>query len=135
MKCLSIQQPWAWAILFAGKPVENRTWHMYYRGPLALHASRTFDRAGYDYCVEHFPDIHWPHPMHYERGGLVGVCEVTGCVREHPSRWFFGPWGILVRDPIPCEFTLMRGQRGLFEINPAKIKLRPAVSGQVTSER
>lgn len=26
MKALTIRQPWAWAILWAGKDVENRTW-------------------------------------------------------------------------------------------------------------
>ena len=26
MKALSIRQPWAWAILHAGKDIENRDW-------------------------------------------------------------------------------------------------------------
>ena len=34
MKALSIHQPWAWAILNAGKTVENRTWSTNYQGPL-----------------------------------------------------------------------------------------------------
>ena len=39
MKCLSILQPWAWAIIHGGKDVENRTWRTAYRGPLLIHAS------------------------------------------------------------------------------------------------
>jgi len=39
MRALSIRQPWLWAILFAGKDVENRPRKCYYRGPILLHAS------------------------------------------------------------------------------------------------
>lgn len=44
---LTIRQPWEWAIEH-GKPVENRSWKMSYRGPLWLHAgSRSrWDRDG-----------------------------------------------------------------------------------------
>ena len=38
MKAISIQQPWAWAIIHAGMDVENRTWNTHYRGLLAIHA-------------------------------------------------------------------------------------------------
>ncbi len=40
MKAISVRQPWAWAILFAHKDVENRTRNIAgsYRGPLVIHA-------------------------------------------------------------------------------------------------
>ena len=42
MKALSIRQPWAWAILQAGKRVENRNWRgCSYRGPILIHASKS----------------------------------------------------------------------------------------------
>lgn len=41
LPCLSVQQPWAWAILAGRKPVENRTWLTRHRGLLAIHASRS----------------------------------------------------------------------------------------------
>lgn len=44
MRCLTIRQPWAWAIAAGHKTVENRTWGTDYRGPLAIHAGREFDR-------------------------------------------------------------------------------------------
>ena len=35
MKALTVQQPWAWAIIHAGKTVENRTQRWWsYRGPI-----------------------------------------------------------------------------------------------------
>lgn len=37
-KGLTFIQPWASAIAFAGKDIENRTWRTHYRGPLAIHA-------------------------------------------------------------------------------------------------
>jgi hypothetical protein len=45
---LTIRQPWQWAIEHGGKPVENRSWRMGYRGPLWLHAGARsrWDRDG-----------------------------------------------------------------------------------------
>jgi hypothetical protein len=46
MKTLTVQQPWAWAIVHGGKDVENRTQAWSYRGPLAIHAgARMSDRG------------------------------------------------------------------------------------------
>ena len=41
MKALTVRQPWAWAIIHAGKDIENRTRNIAgdYRGPLAIHSS------------------------------------------------------------------------------------------------
>lgn len=41
MKALSILQPWAWAIVHAGKRVENRTWSTSHRGQIAIHAGKS----------------------------------------------------------------------------------------------
>lgn len=43
---LSIQQPWAWTIAHAGKTPENRSWTHPHRGPIAIHASLTWDEDG-----------------------------------------------------------------------------------------
>ena len=43
MKALSVRQPWAWAIIYAGKDVENRTWPTRYRGFVIVHASQRVD--------------------------------------------------------------------------------------------
>lgn len=39
LRALSITQPWAGAIAWLGKDVENRTWGTDYRGSLLIHAS------------------------------------------------------------------------------------------------
>lgn len=45
MKALSIRQPWASLIAEGHKTIETRTWAPWkgYRGPLAIHASKTVD--------------------------------------------------------------------------------------------
>ncbi|MQA14935.1 MAG: ASCH domain-containing protein [Pseudonocardiaceae bacterium] len=43
MRALSIRQPWAWAILHAGKDVENRSWPIRHRERLVIHAAKTVD--------------------------------------------------------------------------------------------
>lgn len=46
MKALTVQQPWAWAIIHGGKLVENRTADWSYRGPLAIHAGKRWSERG-----------------------------------------------------------------------------------------
>lgn len=46
MKALTVQQPWAWAIIHGGKDVENRTQLWRHRGPLAIHAGRRWSERG-----------------------------------------------------------------------------------------
>ena len=37
---LSVRQPWAWAIIHAGKDIENRSWATKFRGRVLIHASK-----------------------------------------------------------------------------------------------
>lgn len=46
MKALTVQQPWAWAIIRGGKDVENRTTLWRHRGPLAIHAGKRLSERG-----------------------------------------------------------------------------------------
>lgn len=119
MKALSIKQPWAWAIIYAGKPVENRSWATRYRGPIVIHASKTFDHEGYKWIAQN-EDIlgcKLPHWHEIRTGGIVGKASIVDCVRSHSSNWFFGPWGYVLEGPEPLEFVPYRGQLGFFEID------------------
>ena len=81
-RCLSIKQPWAWAIL-NGKPVENRTWLTYYRGPFLIHASKTFDHHGFLWLLNNeweLFDVPLPHRDNFEMGGIVGKGKIIDCV-------------------------------------------------------
>lgn len=46
MKALTVQQPYAWAIVHGGKTIENRTTLWKYRGPLAIHAGARWSERG-----------------------------------------------------------------------------------------
>nr|WP_227467512.1 ASCH domain-containing protein [Nocardioides lijunqiniae] len=50
---MTVQQPWAWAIVHGGKDVENRTQAWTYRGALAIHAGARLSERG----LRAVPDI------------------------------------------------------------------------------
>ncbi len=112
MKALSIKQPWAWAIIHAGKDVENRTWFTHYRGPLLIHASKSYDMKGKQWIKNEF-GIRVPAAL--PRGGIVGQVTLAHCVNGSPSHWFQGPYGFLLEDPKPLPFVPCKGQLMFFE--------------------
>lgn len=42
MKALSLTQPWASLVAIGEKKIETRSWSSSYRGPLAIHAAKSF---------------------------------------------------------------------------------------------
>ena len=132
MKALSIKQPWAWAIIHAGKDVENRTWTTNYRGPLLIHASKTFDFCGYIWLVENAicnEKIHLciddvPSQEGFQMGGIIGMVNLKKMVRSTDySPWMFGPWGWVFENPKPIEFIPYKGRLGLFDV-PNNMELK-----------
>ncbi len=41
MKAISLLQPWATLVAIGAKRIETRSWATNYRGPLAIHASKS----------------------------------------------------------------------------------------------
>lgn len=125
---LSIRQPWAWAILHAGKDIENRSWSTSFRGPVAIHAGKGMTKGEYNEFNYVFmrmagaQDQAWldkwhgvtPAPYKLDRGGIVGVAEITGCVNRSASPWFFGTWGFVIANARPVEFIPCTGKLGFF---------------------
>ena len=120
MKALSIRQPWAWLILHGGKDIENRDWPTKVLGPVLIHASKGMTRDEYEDakdCYDHGdigPDL--PPFEALERGGIVGQVEITGCVDESYSPWFFGKFGFTLSNPKPLPFRPWKGMLGFFEV-------------------
>jgi hypothetical protein len=48
-------------------------------------------------------------------GGIVGEAEIVDCVTSHPSEFFFGPFGFVIRNARPLPFRPCRGMLGFFE--------------------
>lgn len=93
-RAITVQQPWAWAITYAGKDIENRTQGTRYRGLLAIHAGLRFSARG-----SHDPRIlasatrlsvpevdRRQLPM----GAIIAVAELVDC---HPDADCCRPWG------------------------------------------
>lgn len=124
MKALSIMQPWSWLIVNGHKDIENRKWPTAFRGPVLIHAGKTFD--GPDDAQEwQWPEI--ARPDDFERGGIVGEAEIVDCVKVSASRWFYGPFGFVIRNARPLPFRPCRGQLGFFEPDfaPTAPKAKP----------
>jgi len=118
---LSVRQPWAWAIIFGGKDVENRSWQavnhgLKCRGRVAVHASAGMTKSEYEDAAEFMASIgvDCPPAIDLWRGGIVGSVEVTDVVSESDSKWFFGPRGLMLANPEPSIFVRVRGQLGYF---------------------
>ncbi|WP_256988035.1 MULTISPECIES: hypothetical protein [unclassified Rhodococcus (in: high G+C Gram-positive bacteria)] len=111
MKALTVQQPWAWAIMHGGKVIENRTQNWNYRGPLAIHAGQRWSDRGEQsplvtaeyrkFVVKHhlhnppMPGtgwmfggkmVRWP----FRFGAILGVVDL---VDVHPEAGCCKPWG------------------------------------------
>ena len=112
MKTLSIRQPWAWAILNAGKDIENRTWPTKIRGRIFIHAPLKTDWNGVVDLEEKFGI---KQSGFFLTGGIVGSIEIVDCVKKSESKWFDGPYGFVLANPHPLPFTPVRGQLGFFE--------------------
>lgn len=130
---LSVRQPWAWAIIYGGKPLENRTKfaiaHMVPMcGPRAIHASKNMSREDYEEARDFMAEIGiiCPPPHELPRGGIIGSVEVIGMVSESDSPWFFGPRALKLANPKPCDFIPVVGQLGYFKWKPADPSIVPS---------
>jgi hypothetical protein len=114
MKALSVQQPWAWAIIHAGKDIENRTWRTQYRGVIAIHAAYR-KRAG----AQLPQGVRKPGPDELVLGAVIGTAEIVAVVDHHGSKWFEGPFGFVLANPKALAKPLScKGSLGLWEVPP-----------------
>lgn len=139
MKALSIKQPFAWLIVNGYKLIENRTWRVpfWFRfgDKLAIHASKNFDHAGYDWVKDNFPGLVMPLPDEFVKQALVGEVDLIDCFHKscldnnprvfdfypplsnHDTRWFVGPFGWFFANPVAYEHPIPRtGYLGLFKV-------------------
>ena len=121
MKMISLRQPHAWAVIFGGKDIENRTRPTNYRGLLAIHASKQGTKRDYEDDCRMFIRKFKLEPPRYEQaeqGGIIGIVELTDVVTRHKSRWFKRRWfsvvyGLVLERPEPVEFYPCAGQVGI----------------------
>lgn len=121
-RALSVRQPWAWAIIHGGKDIENRSWQavnhgLSVRGRIVVHAAAGMTRKEYVNAAAFMEEIgvRCPPAIGLQRGGIIGTVEIVDVVRDSASPWFFGPRGLVLRDPEPCEFLPVKGALGYFD--------------------
>lgn len=131
--CLSVRQPWAWAIFHADKDVENRDWaSCRYRGSLAIHAGLGCTRDEYASAVESIglaredlglPPVEVPPLADLPRGGLVGAVRLAGARRnnefEDGSHGYrvSGALGLELADAAALPFVACKGQLNFFRVD------------------
>lgn len=90
MRVLTVRQPWAWAIIFQGKDIENRSTNIAgaYRGPIAIHAGSKYDKASWKMYKETAPTS----PAHIGEslkdavyGQIIGVVDLVDVHRSVPG--------------------------------------------------
>jgi len=83
---LTVRQPWASAIIYGGKDVENRVWQTGYRGRLLIHAGKAVDwdapdhawtAAGVAPYRRGAGRQHWTASL--PLGVIIGGVDLTGC--------------------------------------------------------
>ena len=106
---LSVRQPWAWAILYAGKRVENRDWETEYRGRVWLHASKSGTLREYtesQEAIREITGIVCPAKKHLPLGCFVGGARIIGCELithdddEHDPWSVYGSYGFRLAERI-----------------------------------
>lgn len=122
---LSVRQPWAWAIIHAGKDIENRSESSVRAGQMIKHITRRIAiHAAKGMTIYEYQDgrefmqtigVRCPKPGVLERGGIIGSVLLVGVVSHHDSPWFFGPRGLVLANPVACEFTGATGELGMFQ--------------------
>lgn len=152
MKCLTIRQPWPFAIFHLGKDVENRTWQTDYRGPLLIHAGSTFNQIqvqvvrtivrgqGKDdkQLVPPYSTFDKRDPRNpYLVSALIGTVDLVDIAWGHDSPWYFGKesfdektgktrnnfaWVLANPRPFATPIHFNQGQLGLFDIDDALLK-------------
>lgn len=125
MKVLSIKQPWAELIIDGVKDVENRTWDTNYRGPILIHAPKSFDHSSYQDLLRRYPNLP-PCVQGFTRGAIIGAARLVESTMIVGSRWHeMGLFGFYLEDvirldkPVPC-----RGRLGLFNLDSTELSPR-----------
>jgi len=133
MKALSVKQPWAWAICNLPKEyqkdIENRTWKTTYHGDFLIHASKSFDKEGYERLVVYLKTLGYqgeiPKPHEFVKGAIIGISYLNRIANNNSvyfantdSIWYEGEFGFMLEDsralinPIP-----LKGKLNFFEVD------------------
>ena len=157
VKCLSLQQPWAWLILFGGKNVENRKWRTRHVGPVLIQASKREDRAAAeDWTLPHWEiagafmdmdaeNVWWTysHSLKHGRGSLgnaigwfrlKGIDEIGYSSKGHALWRDPMQFGWRIDNPLELRFPFaVKGRLGLFDVELPDGYMPPYSENSITA--
>lgn len=116
---LSVRDPWARAILYLGKDVENRSWAApayLYGTDLLIHVSLRVEKQ------EPLERRLAEYPQHL--GAIIGVVRLVTCTENYKSRWA-NPDSIhwVLTNPRPFTRPVpWTGRLGIFKVPESAIK-------------
>ncbi len=112
IKCLTLKQPWAWAIFNLGKNIENRGWKIDYRGLLYIHSGLNYDSAGEAWIKERF-DVDFPGGFDF--GAILGSVNLTEISSFHGSWAMPNQWHWKIENPMVLQNPFkVRGHQGIW---------------------
>lgn len=129
MRCLSLHQPWATAMVMGLKSIETRSWSTPYRGLIAIHAAKNMTAlkdGSLEELREDVPQL--PRDAaQYPLGVIVAIGMLADCERtdemhpEKPERdlgnYSDGRFGWIFTKVVAVPFPLpFRGMQGLFNL-------------------
>ena len=138
LPCLSVRQPWASLIAANIKPLENRVWPCRYRGPILIHASKTWsheEENAFQYLLGIAIDKrdNRRHDILISsrelRGGIIALTNMRDCIPEDEwygegglpfdgwQSWYVGPYGfVCTGSRFFPRLVPWRGQQGIFRV-------------------
>jgi hypothetical protein len=119
MKCLSVRQPWAWALLAGRATAEYRCWPTDYRGDLLLHASPVKGKWEEKQLATLGPGA--PAWDELPFGEVIGVVELWDCQRSPEGEWVW-----MFRNPRPVRPFRVKGGPRLFDVPDRRVRLLSA---------
>lgn len=91
MRVLSLTQPWATLVVLGEKKVETRDWATGYRGPLLIHASKSYPRMAKVFRNEPFVEEalgrHELKVAPLPLGAIIGAVDLVDCVPVDSEKW------------------------------------------------
>jgi len=118
-RCLSIRQPWAWAVCIGAKDVENRSWDTDYRGPIAIHAGSS--KQDFNYVLKRNGSARLKSNW-FPMGAVIGVAEVADVVILNETLdqnpWTIGPCCWLLKNArLIAKPITVKGKLNLFSLS------------------
>ena len=121
IKCISLLQPYAWAVAMNLKPLETRTWATKYRGPLLIAASKRFHQPHYDYLRS--IGIQLPKKEDFEYGKIIAKTNLVDCVvftkelEQYALCPVYPGFGLWLKDTKMLERPVpVKGMLGLYDV-------------------